>query len=90
MPFETTDLDEIAALANDTKYGLAAYAWTRDLAVANGLVDRLKAGTVRINACGGGDLSMPSGGVRQSGFGRENGRAGVEAYTELKSVTMVY
>jgi len=90
VPFETTDLDEIAALANDTPYGLAAYAWTHDLSVANGLADRLQAGTVRINACGGGDLSLPAGGVKASGFGRENGRAGVEAYTELKTVTMAY
>jgi len=90
MPFETADLDEIAALANDTRYGLAAYVWTGSLATAHGLVARLRAGTVRINACGGADLSMPTGGVRQSGFGRENGRAGVEAYTELKAVTMVY
>jgi phenylacetaldehyde dehydrogenase len=90
MPFETTDLDGIAALANDTCYGLAAYAWSGSLSVAHGLVARLKAGTVRINSGGGGDLSMPAGGVKQSGFGRENGRAGVEAYTELKSVTMAY
>lgn len=88
-PFETTDLDEIAALANDSQYGLAAYVWTRELSVAHGLVDRLKAGTVRINSCSG-DLAVPAGGVKSSGFGRENGRAGVEAYTELKSVTMAY
>lgn len=90
MPFETTDLDEISAMANASEYGLSAYVWTQDLAVANGFVDRLKAGTVRINSGGGGDLSMPAGGMKQSGFGRENGRAGVEAYTELKSVTMSY
>jgi len=88
IPFETTDLDAIAALANDTRYGLAAYAWTGSLSAAHGLVARLRAGTVRINSGGGGDLSMPAGGIKQSGFGRENGRAGVEAYTELKAVTM--
>lgn len=90
MRFDTSDLDEIAAMANQSEYGLAAYAWTRDLRVANGLIDRLRVGTIRINSCGGADLSMPSGGAKQSGFGRENGRAGVEAYTELKSVSMVY
>jgi len=89
LPFESMDLDEIAALANGGCYGLAAYVWTRDLATAHGLVARLKAGTVRVNAVSG-DLSMPAGGVKMSGFGRENGRAGVEAYTELKSVTMAY
>ena len=90
LPFETCDLDEIAQLANATTYGLAAYIWTRDLATAHGLIQRLKAGTVRVNAFGGNDFAMPVGGMKQSGFGRENGRAGVEAYTELKSVTLAY
>lgn len=88
MTFDTLDLDEIAALANDTRYGLAAYAFTQNLSWANGLTDRLRAGTVRINACGGSDISLPSGGMKDSGFGRENGRAGVESYTELKTVTV--
>jgi phenylacetaldehyde dehydrogenase len=90
MPFDTSDLDEIAALANDSAYGLAAYVWTRSLSTAHGLIERLQAGTVRVNMSGGADLSVPAGGTKQSGFGRENGRAGVEAYTELKSVTMAY
>jgi phenylacetaldehyde dehydrogenase len=90
MPFETFDLDEIAALANATEYGLAAYVWTRNLAYAHGLIARLRAGTVRVNAMGGNDFAMPVGGFGQSGFGRENGRVGVEAYTELKSVTLSY
>jgi phenylacetaldehyde dehydrogenase len=88
--FETMDLDEIAALANATSYGLAAYVWTRSLAQAHGLVARLKAGTVRVNAAGGQDFAMPAGGYKQSGFGRENGRLGVEAYTEVKSVTLAW
>jgi len=90
MSFATMDLDEIAALANNTDYGLAAYVWTRNLSHAHGLIRRLRAGTVRVNAGAGADLSMPAGGVRQSGFGRENGRPGVEAYTELKSVTLAH
>jgi phenylacetaldehyde dehydrogenase len=90
LPFDTLDLDEIATLANATDYGLAAYVWTRSLAQAHGLIARIRAGTVRVNAMGGNDFAMPVGGFKQSGFGRENGRIGVEAYTELKSVTLAY
>ncbi len=86
--FDETDLDAIAEKANATVYGLAAYVWTRDVRIAHGLVRRLKAGSIRVNAGGGGDFAMPVGGYKQSGFGRENGRLGVEAYTELKSVMM--
>ena len=53
------------------------------------LAKRLKAGTVRINGGGAGvDPAIPLGGFKQSGWGRENGRAGVEAYTEVKAVTI--
>ena len=90
LPFDTLDLDAIAALANATPYGLAAYVWTTNLGAAHGLVRRLRAGTVKVNAPGGSDFAMPAGGVKQSGFGRENGRVGVEAYTEIKSVTLAY
>ncbi|NBC37433.1 aldehyde dehydrogenase family protein [Novosphingobium sp. FSY-8] len=87
--FASTDLDAIAAMANDTPYGLAAYVWTGNLAWAQGMARRIRAGSVRINAGGGGDMALPSGGMKMSGFGRENGRAGIEAYTELKSVAML-
>jgi phenylacetaldehyde dehydrogenase len=90
IPFDTLDLDEIADEANASIYGLAAYVWTSNLKIAHGLVRRIKAGTVRVNTARGGDFAMPVGGYKQSGFGRENGRTGVEAYTELKSVTLAY
>jgi acyl-CoA reductase-like NAD-dependent aldehyde dehydrogenase len=87
MSFSDTDLDRIAAEANDTSYGLAAHVFTRDLSTAHKIAARLRAGSVRING-GSLDNSVPSGGFKQSGWGRENGREGVEAYTETKSVVI--
>ncbi|MEO8778652.1 MAG: aldehyde dehydrogenase family protein [Rhodanobacter sp.] len=87
VPFgDENDLDSLADQGNDTPYGLSASIWTRDISVAHRLARRLKAGTVRINTAVGMDSSMPFGGYKQSGWGRENGRSGVEAYTEIKSV----
>jgi acyl-CoA reductase-like NAD-dependent aldehyde dehydrogenase len=88
MRFGDDDLDTIAAAANDSTYGLSSAIWTRDLSTALKLAKRLKAGTVRINGGMGVDPAMPLGGYKQSGWGRENGKAGVEAYTELKAVTI--
>ena len=86
--FDDHSLDEIASLGNQTHYGLSASIWTKDLRVAHQLVRRLKAGNVRVNAAAALDFAMPFGGYKQSGWGRENGREGVEAYTELKSVAI--
>lgn len=80
------NLDEIAALANDTPYGLSASIWSNDLTAVHRLVPKIKAGTVWVNCHGPVDANMPFGGFKQSGFGREHGRVGIEAYTELKSV----
>ncbi|MEH3106548.1 MAG: aldehyde dehydrogenase family protein [Sphingomonas fennica] len=88
MRFGDDDVDAIAARANATDYGLSSSIWTRDMATGLKLARRIKAGTVRINGGGGVDPALPLGGYKQSGWGRENGRAGVEAYTELKAVTI--
>lgn len=88
MRFGDADVDAIAALGNATEYGLSSSIWTRDLSTALRLARRLRAGTVRVNGGGGVDPALPLGGFRQSGWGRENGRQGVEAFTELKTVAV--
>ena len=82
------DVDEIAAAANDTPYGLAASVWSNDLRAINRLVPKIKAGTVWVNCHGMVDPNVPFGGYKQSGFGREHGRSAMDMYTETKSVWM--
>jgi phenylacetaldehyde dehydrogenase len=88
MPIDDDDLDRIARVANDTDYGLSSNVWTRDISVAHKLAKKIKAGMVRVNGGMGLDYALPFGGYKQSGWGREHGREGVEAYTEVKSVTV--
>lgn len=87
ISFADQDLDRIAADANASDYGLGAVVWTNDLSAAHKLARKLKAGTVRVNG-GGLDPALPFGGFKQSGWGRENGREGIDAYTEIKSVAI--
>ncbi len=89
MRFTDDDLDAIAAHANATDYGLSASIWTRDISTALRLSKRIRAGTVRINGgMPGVDPAVPLGGFGLSGWGRENGRIGVETFTEVKAVTI--
>ncbi len=81
------DLDEIAAQANDTEYGLGAGIWTKDISKAHALAKKIRAGTVWINCYNVFDASLPFGGYKQSGWGREMGHEALEAYTEVKAVT---
>ncbi len=82
------DLDEVAKAANDTPYGLAATIWTRDVSAMHKLAAKLKAGMVWGNCASAADVALPFGGYKQSGIGRESGRYGIEAYTELKTVAI--
>jgi phenylacetaldehyde dehydrogenase len=79
-------LDEIAAAANDTDYGLGAGIWTKDISKAHALAKKIRAGTVWINCYNVFDAALPFGGYKQSGWGREMGHEALEAYTEVKSI----
>jgi betaine-aldehyde dehydrogenase len=80
---------EAARLANDTRYGLAAFIWTRDVSAAHELASQVKAGTVWVNGFGPPDARLPWGGMKTSGMGRELSYSGIEENTEEKTVTIV-
>ncbi|HEX9775266.1 MAG TPA: aldehyde dehydrogenase family protein [Actinomycetota bacterium] len=82
------DVDDAIRIANDTTYGLAAAVWTKDLSVAHKVARGIRAGTVWVNTYGVNDAGAPTGGFKNSGFGRELGIHAAEAYTELKTVWM--
>src|SRR5690625_3292283 len=83
LPFD--DDDEAVAMANDTSYGLAATAWTTDLARAHNLGKRLQAGTVTLNCQLVFDHNVPFGGYKQSGLGHEFGYEGIDGYLKTRS-----
>lgn len=80
------DEAEVIARANDTSFGLAAGIFTNDLRRAHRVIAALEAGTCWINTYNITPIEMPFGGNKQSGLGRENGKAAIEHYTQLKSV----
>jgi acyl-CoA reductase-like NAD-dependent aldehyde dehydrogenase len=84
LPFD--DEDEVVAMANDTTYGLAATAWTENLGRAHRLVKRLQAGSVQVNCQLVFDHDVPFGGYKQSGWGHEFGKEGIDGYMKTKSV----
>ena len=86
MPFD--DDEEALTLANDTRYGLAASVWTQDLRSAHDLAANIHAGTVWVNCHNVFDPNLPFGGVKQSGIGRELGKASIDGYLEDKTVLM--
>jgi betaine-aldehyde dehydrogenase len=83
---EFEDEDEVVARANATEFGLSAGVFTNDLNRAHRVVAKLEAGTCWINHYNVTPIELPFGGVKLSGLGRENGRAAMEHYTQLKSV----
>lgn len=82
-------VEEAAVLANDTEYGLAASVWTQDLSAAHRMAAAIRAGTVWINCHSMYDASLPIGGVKQSGWGRDSGHQAINNYLETKTVCAV-
>ena len=84
--FRVKSLDEAIQIANDTRFGLGASAWTNDEAERDQLVNELEAGMVFINRMVASDPRLPFGGVKQSGHGRELGVHGIREFTNIKTV----
>ncbi|MET8664222.1 NAD-dependent succinate-semialdehyde dehydrogenase [Streptomyces tendae] len=82
-----SDLDEALAAANALPYGLAAYGFTDSAATAEKLSEELEAGILSLNHCGGSVHEAPSGGVKDSGYGREGGPEALDAYLITKRVS---
>jgi phenylacetaldehyde dehydrogenase len=80
------DIDDLLLAANGTSYGLAAGVWTRDVSTAHRVARGIKSGTVWVNCYSVFDASLPFGGMKQSGWGREMGREVLHDYTEVKAV----
>lgn len=85
---EFRDLDEALRIANDSRFGLVAYLWSRDLNVTMRAVRELRAGTVWVNSPVFRELRAPFGGCKQSGIGRDGARGSLEFFTEPKTVSI--
>ncbi|HEX5071248.1 MAG TPA: aldehyde dehydrogenase family protein [Vicinamibacterales bacterium] len=88
---EFADLEDAAAIANRSQYGLVAGIWTRDINKAMALASRIKSGQVYVNTYGaGGGVELPFGGYKKSGYGREKGLESLMSYTQVKNVCIKY
>ena len=84
LTFDTED--EAIRIANDTIYGLAGAVWSRDISQAHRMARAIRAGTVWVNCWDPtGDMTIPFGGFKQSGFGRDKSLHALEKYTDLKT-----
>lgn len=83
IPFD--DEEEAVTIANSTDYGLAAAVWTSDLSRAHRMIRKIRAGLIHVNTYGGSDLTVPLGGVKQSGNGHDKSLHAFDKYLDLKS-----
>jgi aldehyde dehydrogenase (NAD+) len=88
--FRFEDERHVVAQANDSRFGLAAYIQTRDIGRAIKLASELEAGSIHVNGWSGMPPNTPFGGYKQSGFGREGGREGLDEFLEAKNVYINY
>jgi phenylacetaldehyde dehydrogenase len=88
--FSDSDLQSVADEANRSIYGLSGSVWTRDISTAHRMAAMIDAGQVSINCHAAVDPAIPFGGNRQSGWGREFGREGLDAYLKTKATTVIY
>jgi phenylacetaldehyde dehydrogenase len=88
--FSDSDLQGVADEANKTIYGLSGSVWTRDISVAHKMVNLIDSGQVSINCHAAVDPAIPFGGNRQSGWGREFGREGLDPYLKTKATTVIF
>ena len=83
------EVEEVVAAANDSQYGLAASVWTESLSAAHRMASDIRAGTVWINCHAMYDASLPIGGIKQSGWGRDSGKQAMDNYLEWKTICAV-
>ncbi len=88
--FRFADATEALRLANDTIYGLAAAVWTQDLRAAHTFARKLRAGSVWVNCFDGGGITVPFGGFKQSGIGRDKSLHALDKYSELKTTWLQF